>query len=308
MTVNFYEISEETARRAHESVHMSDYKPGSATEEYRNSVTEAATLAEKCKKRVSPFYHEKIDHLLDSYSRKLAEWYNDYNRNQASCPSWFISGPANYPVRKHERQQSRERSLWQEYDEIKGILEKIKSTGTGPIDLADPHAREMLTERLESLKNELERDKALNAHWRKYKTFKGFPGISDDKAAMMDEKANDTLTRCPWITKPCPDYELTSLRDKIKRTEERLAELDRRQEAQQNDDGTPDETFSGGVIVRNLAEDRLQIIFDEKPDEETRNKLKANGFRWSPKNTAWQRQLTDNAERALKALNLAPVQ
>lgn len=34
----------------------------------------------------------------------------------------------------------------------------------------------------------------------------------------------------------------------------------------------------------------------------TRERLKANGFRWSPKNGAWQRQLTDNARRALKAL------
>lgn len=303
--MKYYEISEETARRAHEAVHMSSYKANSATQEYRASVDAAAELAEKQKSKVSAYYHEKIDGLLDRYSRKLAEWYNDYNRNQASCPSWFIAGPANYPVRKHERQQSRERSLWQEYDEIKGILDKIKSVGTGPIDLADPHAREMLSERLESLKKDLEQSKALNAHWRKNKTFKGFPGLSEEKAAKMDADFAETIQRCPWVSKPCPDYELTSMRDKIKRTEERLAELDRRQEAQQNDDGTPDETFSGGVIVRNLAEDRLQIIFDEKPDEETRNKLKSNGFRWSPRNSAWQRQLTPNAERALKSLNLA---
>lgn len=303
--MKYYEINEETARRAHEAVHMSSYKANSATQEYRASVDAAAELAEKQKGKTSPYYHEKIDGLLDRYSRKLADWYNDYNRNQASCPSWFIAGPANYPVRKHERQQSRERSLWQEYDEIKGILDKIKSVGTGPIDLADPHAREMLSERLESLKKDLEQSKALNAHWRKNKTFKGFPGLSEEKAAKMDADFSETIQRCPWVSKPCPDYELTSMRDKIKRTEERLAELDRRQEAQQNDDGTPDETFSGGVIVRNLAEDRLQIIFDEKPDEDTRNKLKSNGFRWSPRNSAWQRQLTPNAERALKSLNLA---
>ena len=45
---------------------------------------------------------------------------------------------------------------------------------------------------------------------------------------------------------------------------------------------------------------RLQILFDEKPDEDTRKALKSNGFRWSPKNGAWQRQLTDNAIRAAK--------
>ena len=53
-------------------------------------------------------------------------------------------------------------------------------------------------------------------------------------------------------------------------------------------------------IVRNLEADRLQIIFDEKPDEEMRAKLKSNGFRWSPRYGAWQRQLTQNAESAAR--------
>ena len=42
--MNYYEISEETARTAHSMVHMSDYKPGSATDGYRAAVDEAAAL------------------------------------------------------------------------------------------------------------------------------------------------------------------------------------------------------------------------------------------------------------------------
>lgn len=297
----YYEISEETARRAHEAVHMSDYKTNSATDEYRAGVDEIYTLAEKQKTKTSPFYHAKIDALADKYSRKMAQWFNDYNRNQASCPSWFISGPANYPVRKHERQMSRERSLWQEYNEIKRIADQIKAVGTGPIDLADPNAREMLTERLESLTKELEHHKAVNAYWRKHKTLVGCPEIAEDKQEAMTAQINKTMTECPWVKQPCASYELTSLRDKIKRTTERLAELDRRQEAP-----TENETHEGFEIVRNVDIDRLQIIFEDIPDEETRSALKSHGFRWSPRYKAWQRQLTDNAERAAKqALKLA---
>ena len=51
----------------------------------------------------------------------------------------------------------------------------------------------------------------------------------------------------------------------------------------------------GYTIVKNFAADRLQIIFDGKPDRETISKLKSNGFRWSPSNMAWQRQLTINS-------------
>jgi len=98
---------------------------------------------------------------------------------------------------------------------------------------------------------------------------------------------------------------LTSLRDKIKRTQDRLAELEKRQAAQEsgNDDS---QKFDGGEIIRNTELDRLQIIFDEIPSAEMRDKLKSNGFRWSPKNQAWQRQLTGNAEYALQRLNLVP--
>ena len=45
---------------------------------------------------------------------------------------------------------------------------------------------------------------------------------------------------------------------------------------------------------------RLQVIFDGKPNAEARQIMKSNGFRWSPSNSAWQRQLTDNARYAVK--------
>ena len=298
MPVTYYEINEDTARSAHYCVHMSDYKPGSATASYRAAVDEAAALVEAQKAKVSPYYHDKLDGLLYRYARRLAEWTNDYNRNQASYPSQFISGAGGYNMRKHEKQMSREGTLWNEYDEIKAILAKIEAVGTGPVDLADPHAREILTDQLQKLQARLDRNKALNAYYRKHKSFDGFPGLTADSAAKLAADFADTCQRCPWVKHPVPDHELTYLRGKIKRVQARLDELDKRaQQAEQPADNT---AFPGGEIVRNLEADRLQIIFDEKPDEETRAALKQNGFRWSPRYGAWQRQLTQNAEYAAR--------
>lgn len=53
-------------------------------------------------------------------------------------------------------------------------------------------------------------------------------------------------------------------------------------------------------IIRNKDEMRLQLVFDGKPAEKTREILKSNGFRWAPSNSAWQRLLNDNSEYALK--------
>lgn len=55
------------------------------------------------------------------------------------------------------------------------------------------------------------------------------------------------------------------------------------------------------TVVWNHAEDRLQILFNEIPDKETRERLhRTFRFNWSRRNQAWQRQLTDNAVRAAK--------
>lgn len=161
----------------------------------------------------------------------------------------------------------------------------------------------MLTDQLQKLQAQLDRSKAMNAYYRKHKSFAGFPELTDEAAARLDAQFTGTLQRCPWIDKPCPDYELTSLRGKIKRTQARLDELDKRTEQAQQPANNA--TFPGGEIVRNTETDRLQILFDEKPDEDTRAALKQNGFRWSPRNKAWQRQLTQNAEiAARRALGL----
>ncbi len=296
----YYEINEETARNAHYCVHMSDYKPGSATASYRAAVDEAAALVENKKARVSPFYHDKLDALLDRYARRLAEWTNAYNRNQASYPSQFISGAGGFNMNKHNKQQAREQTLWKEYDEIKGILSKIKAVGSGAVDLADPNAREMLADQLQKLQSKLDESKAMNAYYRKHKSFEGFPGLTAEAAAKLTADFSDTQERCPRVKSPVPDYELTSLRGKIKRVQARIDELDKR--AEQQNANTENTKFDGGEIVRNLEADRLQILFDEKPGDELRAALKANGFRWAPSQGAWQRQLTDNAIRAAKRL------
>lgn len=294
-------IDEEPARNAHYCIHMGDYKPGSATASYRNSVNKAAQLVEQQKARVSAFYHDKLDALLNSYARRLAAWTNDYNRNQSSYPSQFIAGAGNFNMRKHNRQMAREDSLWEEYRQIEAILDKIRSVGTGPVDLADPHAREMLTERLNSQRQMLEDAKTANAYYRKHKTLEGCPGLSEKNRAWLTRPgvfASGDGSPISLYGSPFPAYELDSIRGKIERTEQRLAELDRReQQAAEPQTGT---AFDGGQIVRNIDLNRLQILFDAIPSADTRAALKQNGFRWSPKNQAWQRQLTDNAERAAR--------
>lgn len=84
--MSYHTINEEAARRANDMNSFRDYKAGSATAEYRRMVDAATELAERQKQRVDPMYHEKIDRLLETYCRKLAENMNASYSIEARCP------------------------------------------------------------------------------------------------------------------------------------------------------------------------------------------------------------------------------
>lgn len=298
--MSYYTINEEAARRANDMNSFRDYKAGSATAEYRRMVDAATELAERQKQRVDPMYHEKIDRLLEIYCRKLAENMDASYSIEARCPSILISGGGNFPVRKKEKQNAaRDRNL-EEWNYIQGLLDKIRSVGTGGISSDDPQAVEKLEAKLATLEKHQEMMKAANAAIRMKDPAKGDAklaelGYTPEDIAKL--RAPDFCGRIGY-----PAYELQNNNANIRRIRGRIAELKKRTES------TPEGwEFDGGRVVVNTAENRLQIIFDGKPNADVRTELKGEGFRWAPSQGAWQRQLTDNAMRAARRLKcIAP--
>ena len=298
--MSYHTINEEAARRANDMNSFRDYKAGSATAEYRRMVDAATELAERQKQRVDPMYHEKIDRLLEIYCRKLAENMNASYSIEARCPSILISGGGNFPVRKKERQNAaRDRNL-EEWNYIQGLLDKIRSVGTGGISSDDPQAVEKLEAKLAALEKHQELMKAANVAIRMKDPTEG-----DAKLAELGYTPEDIAKLrepdfCGRIGYPA--YLLQNNNANIRRIRGRIAELKKRTES------TPEGwEFDGGRVVVNTAENRLQIIFDGKPNADVRTELKGEGFRWAPSQGAWQRQLTDNAMRAARRLKcIAP--
>ena len=151
----------------------------------------------------------------------------------------------------------------------------------------DPDAIIKLKEKLQSCQDLQDHMKKANAHYRKHGTMKGFDGISDEKAANLDEAIKNGYS---WEKAPYPSYRLQNNNAEINRLKKRIASLER-----QDETGFVGWKFEGGEAVANTEENRLQLLFDEKPNEEQRSKLKHWGFKWSPSNKAWQRQLNNNA-------------
>jgi len=286
-TVTYYPINENAARRAKEAISFSDYKPGSATAEYRHYVDEAAEIAARQKKRVDPSFHEKIDGLLDAYARKLAANMNKGYEITARVPSIMIAGGSNFPVRKKEKQNAAADKNMEEYREIQGLLDKIRSTGMGGISADDPNAVSKLESKLAKLEQAQETMKAVNAYYRKNKTLDGCPHLSPEQIEKLKASMSGSYRANP---KPFESYQLSNNNAEIRRLKNRITALTRRKEL-----GYVGWEFDGGRVEANTADNRLQIFFDEKPDKEIREELKGNGFRYAPSTEAWQRQLNDNA-------------
>ena len=283
----YYTINEAAAKRAKDMNSFSDYKQGSATAEYRHYVDEAVQLAERQKQRVDPMYHEKIDSLLDTYARKLAANMNKGYEIDARVPSILIAGGSNFPTRKKEKQNAARDSNYREWQDIQGLLDKIRSTGMGGISADDPQAVQKLEKKLESLEKSQETMKAVNAYYRKHKTLDGCPHLLPEQ---LEKLKADMASSWHLEDKPFATWALSNNSAEIRRVKDRIKSL-----SQQKEIGFVGWEFDGGKVEANTEANRLQIFFEDKPDEATREALKSNGFRWSPKAGAWQRQLTSNA-------------
>lgn len=286
----YYPIDEAAARRANDANSFSDYREGSATAVYRQYVDEAVQIAEKQKARTAPRYHEKIDHLLDTYARKLAENMNNRFAIEARVPSILITGGGNFPVRNKEKQNAARDRNSSERQNIERLLDKIRSTGMGGISADDPQAIQKLEDKLAKLIQSQEIMKTANAYYRKYKTLDGYPDLSKEN---IEKIKRDMSKSWHLEDKPFPAWALSNNNAEIRRVKNRIQELSQKQTA-----GFVGWEFEGGKAEINTEANRIQLFFDEKPDADMRTELKSNGFRWAPSIKAWQRQLNDNAIRA----------
>jgi frataxin-like iron-binding protein CyaY len=280
-------INETAARQAHEMNSYREYKSGSATAEYKEMVTHARELAEKRKAATDESFHEQIDNLLGQYEDKLSRWYNKKFRIESMCPSIMVTGSANFPVRKKERQNRARDNHYNDYKEIEVILQRIQAVGTS-ISSDNPKAIELLKKKLEQFEARQENMKLANAHWRKYGTMAGFAKFTDAEAIAVDTKIKNG-----YHGQPCPAWELSNNSANIRRIRERIESMENAPEFEGWE-------FDGGCVEVNKDANRIQIIYNNKPEEEVRTVLKSHGFKWSWKYGTWQRMLNTSGVYAAK--------
>lgn len=299
----YYEIDEKAAKLSKQMRSFDDYKAGSATASYRSAVDEIAKIVEE-KKAQFPDQSDKLDKLFDRFARNLATFINRDNQIGAQYPSVMISGAGNYNTKKHNRQMASWGKNYQYYDEkvlpIESRIRNFGSTGTIAIRNDESDALEKREAKLEYMKYWHEIMVEVNKYYRKNKTLEGFEGVGPDELERI-KKDFATIKQVGMYDVPYPQYALRNDNQNIKRIEGSVAELKRLKEnkgLQENNDIYK--------LWTDKQDMRIRISFEiGKPDQEIIDMLKGKSFKWSPKNNAWQRQLTDNAVYDTKRLQEA---
>ena len=101
---------------------------------------------------------------------------------------------------------------------------------------------------------------------------------------------------------PLASWHLTNLGATIRNVKQRIEKLIREQAIK------PISLSKSGVDLKvDKVQNRVMLIFDDKPNYNQRSSLKSTGFKWSPRNNAWQKQLSvSNINSAKKVYSRFP--
>lgn len=289
----YYKINEDKAKLAHSFVHMDSYKPNSKTSLYESYVNNIYGIVAKIKE-VNPEQYDKALILADRYSRKMAEYINKDIEITLRCPSVLITGAAKFPVRKKEKQikayelnELNFKNLENLYNRINGFLYCKPS-----IRIGDKDAVQKLEKKLKNLEESQVLMKEVNRYYRKYKTLDGCPNLTEKMKDDIKKSMVYSYKDIPFL-----EYALANNNHMIRNVKLRIENLKKEKAA--GDQCSENDYFK---VVENKEIMRLQLFFDEKPSSEIRSILKGNAFKWSNKNTCWQRQLTNNARYSLRSV------
>lgn len=228
---------------------------------------------------------------------KIAKYESLWLKWQAAksrCLSSMITGPANFPTARNEKNNRYERSAGDEameyYNKIVNYAKKeafyAANPNARPVMAGDSDALERLREKLAATIKAQETMVAVNKVVRKKPI---------DMAALAlllgsEERAQEILKPDCFGGIGFASFSLSNNRAEINRLEGRIKEIENRKAV------APKELNINGVrIVENPEAMRLQIFFEGKPAPDIIALLKSNAFKWAPSVSAWQRQLTNNA-------------
>lgn len=247
---------------------------------------------------------EKREGYIKSYKCKFTELLGSLSR----CANPMVTGRANFNSRRNEKANNAYQNKYDEFTEWRkrylDAMQRMKEAAR-PEEEKQEEAWQRLKREIRSSADTIHEidtgkargyDRALfvSSISNKVSTFANHGNVEIVQKAVDFILEYNSQVKKPVITARNKFFQLPEVAQRMK---EKLQAV----KGQVN----KEVEFDGGKLVWNYGEDRLQILFNDIPEEGKRKELKSSGFRWSPRFKAWQRQLTTNALYAAKrVLNL----
>lgn len=248
------------------------------------------------------------EELKKYYSDKFIAMVLDWLGSLSNCASAMIVGPARFPSARMQK-----RHQWADNKYTAFMQWRVKTIGNvkkKAVQAAKDAAG--ITPLIEAQKKLQNREalhevmKKTNAFLRKCDKstlqtdpYSFVPALIAAVPEIDEARARQLLTYDRLHGYGFASFSLTNNLAEIKRLQGRVKLLESKETKAAA--GTEDKIIINGVeIVNNYEADRVQIFFDGKPSDAVRTALKSRGFRWSPSQNAWQRQLTNEAGRVAK--------
>lgn len=249
----------------------------------------------ECSEDLNEFLAQIPEELQAEYEAKYLQKWREWLGALSRCYSVLVTGPARFNSRRHEKMNDYEMAARQR---LKDWSEKVVKRINRQQRLTGWQEVERLQEKVDTLTCLQETMKAANKVCRSTKLSEVEKvdelvalGIKEQDAVMLLHPAQS------WQSVGFATYQLQNNLAKIKATQ---AAIERHKAMAEAED--KEITFNGGRVVVCNSDERMRFYFDEIPSVEVRNLMKRNAFKWSPKNGAWQRQLTANCKYDTKRI------
>lgn len=253
-----------------------------------------ANLLQECDNGLNDFLAQIPEELQNEYEKRYISKYSEWLHALSRTFSVMVTGAGNFNNRRHQKmndyeQSARERfETWKE-NVVKRVNRQQRLVGWEEV--------ERLQSKLDTLTELQEKMKAVNKIVRNGKLSDEEQREELEALGLSESSINGFMAepQYSFMKKGFQTYQLSNNLAKIKDIEQAIK---RHTVMATTED--KEYKFDGGKVVICNSDERIRIYFDEIPNSETRSMLKGNAFKWSPKNKAWQRQLTPNAKFALK--------
>ena len=294
------EVPYELAMSAHAgSSFVPEDRARSRQREYADTMQ---SLHDDLERRVPEDMRGDLKSEFAQFKKGYLSRYKAALQDDSRTMSSMIAGPSKFPTQRNQKRLDAAQGRWEalaQYKE-KAVRAMRKNLGIdkGKAISSDAEdAVEQVEKKIADLSRAQEHMKRVNSEYRKHKGDIDKMDVSEKTKDAVRKWEEARKTQAHLGDKPFPSYAMSNNSANINRLRKRLEGLSASKGME-----TSEVEFPGGSIVDNVEDNRVQVVFESKPDADMRKNLKSHGFRWAPSVGAWQRKRSPDAMRWAKKI------